>query len=876
MKREEACKVLQEPLQKLIYSSSSSHTINNNKFIVHSIIFEIWQLYLNPEGAYQHRELNLDVIFQLNSELYTKLIELLELDQELIRTLYMIPLSSNPMYGIKHVIIPSLNVSNSLNGDKKHDLIDFIQNLLSYHYNDIIDEETQLDLFLMNNLVSTPFYYNDFRKNSINNYTTLHKINYENSKTLEIRKKINYHLNTIEDLQLDANRKKQNNYKTLNLLINFIDEIAFPFKEDYDEYQSTQLRLAKSFITQNVILKKNDSLKEFLEYIDQYDLEKYNISTRSQKSYSKEISTRLAKCLHNDKELYKKMKKAKQKKFNNLDISNSNNLDGGDVVDLKTHELAFVNICYSLYENFEYDGSFVNWLEDSELSYKMNSSLFKKKDLEICCKWVMESVKVGRPGWLSLFKLMIQYIDLFPRPSSMNIKSPTFGSEKFWPFSLDDQLTIICNQLIATSKSKEIIDKADNIQAKMVDSLIITSVVSPYYTLHRLIGEVIHNKGQGIVILDIINQLGSLCWYNQASRSPAIIIQVLKDILSTIDESEDGLTHQEQKNLIDFIIQATMNKKNLKKPAIELKIGEIGEWSSINSKSKDDVIVIIDLLEYIRYCVLPYLQFSNPILSSQISESWWLIRAEPLLLLNHLIRLFDQRKLLLSSSPSISITLVDDIHFLLKELLRLLTEYFISLPQDYDQNEYHRSNVNSIKELYKDSKDYNWATQLYLYQFFEICSSCFGFDISKPAIPSLLFSFCNFSDKEYTESPSDEDNVKKSGVTLSNQVKKMKQLILFLEACQVSSYWCEKFVLALNNNQNASKPYLRNLFRKVAPLAFCYVLANSVEEEAYVLLDTMIRKLIVYGIISASELLIDENNNNKELFEMAISEIDIE
>ncbi|CAJ0767151.1 3215_t:CDS:10, partial [Entrophospora sp. SA101] len=783
---EEACKVLQEPLQKLIYSSSSSHTINNNKFIVHSIIFEIWQLYLNPEGAYQHRELNLDVIFQLNSELYTKLIELLELDQELIRTLYMIPLSSNPMYGIKHVIIPSLNVSNSLNGDKKHDLIDFIQNLLSYHYNDI-----------------------------------------------------------IEDLQLDANRKKQNNYKTLNLLINFIDEIAFPFKEDYDEYQSTQLRLAKSFITQNVvinlkssdfyqkILKKNDSLKEFLEYIDQYDLEKYNISTRSQKSYSKEISTRLAKCLHNDKELYKKMKKAKQKKFNNLDISNSNNLDGGDVVDLKTHELAFVNICYSLYENFEYDGSFVNWLEDSELSYKMNSSLFKKKDLEICCKWVMESVKVGRPGWLSLFKLMIQYIDLFPRPSSMNIKSPTFGSEKFWPFSLDDQLTIICNQLIATSKSKEIIDKADNIQAKMVDSLIITSVVSPYYTLHRLIGEVIHNKGQGIVILDIINQLGSLCWYNQASRSPAIIIQVLKDILSTIDESEDGLTHQEQKNLIDFIIQATMNKKNLKKPAIELKIGEIG-------------------------------------------ESWWLIRAEPLLLLNHLIRLFDQRKLLLSSSPSISITLVDDIHFLLKELLRLLTEYFISLPQDYDQNEYHRSNVNSIKELYKDSKDYNWATQLYLYQFFEICSSCFGFDISKPAIPSLLFSFCNFSDKEYTESPSDEDNVKKSGVTLSNQVKKMKQLILFLEACQVSSYWCEKFVLALNNNQNASKPYLRNLFRKVAPLAFCYVLANSVEEEAYVLLDTMIRKLIVYGIISASELLIDENNNNKELFEMAISEIDIE
>ena len=126
------------------------------------------------------------------------------------------------------------------------------------------------------------------------------------------------------------------------------------------------------------------------------------------------------------------------------------------------------------------------------------------------------------------------------------------------------------------------------------------------------------------------------------------------------------------------------------------------------------------------YFVLPCLQFSNPMSSSQIikrkysltlsiatlkslllfspysatttttmttittnftkmiGENCWLTRAEPVLLLNNLIKLFDQRKLLLTSS--ISITLVEDIYLLIEELSRLLMEYFISLPQDYDQN----------------------------------------------------------------------------------------------------------------------------------------------------------------------------------------------
>ena len=54
------------------------------------------------------------------------------------------------------------------------------------------------------------------------------------------------------------------------------------------------------------------------------------------------------------------------------------------------------------------------------------------------------------------------------------------------------------------------------------------------------------------------------------------------------------------------------------------------------------------------------------------------------------------------------------------------------------------------------------------------------------------------------------------------------------------------------------------------------MLSNNVEEEIHFLLDTMLRKVVSYGIISASELLVgDENDNSKELFEMATSKMNV-
>ena len=56
------------------------------------------------------------------------------------------------------------------------------------------------------------------------------------------------------------------------------------------------------------------------------------------------------------------------------------------------------------------------------------------------------------------------------------------------------------------------------------------------------------------------------------------------------------------------------------------------------------------------------------------------------------------------------------------------------------------------------------------------------------------------------------------------------------------------------------------------------MLSNSVEEEIHFLLDIMsiLRKVVSYGIISASELLVgDENDNSKELFEITTSKMDV-
>lgn len=81
-------------------------------------------------------------------------------------------------------------------------------------------------------------------------------------------------------------------------------------------------------------------------------------------------------------------------------------------------------------------------------------------------------------------------------------------------------------------------------------------MVASYFMLDRLLEDCIHNKGEGILILDILREIGSLCWFRQTSKSPALMIKVIQYKLSSLDGGTLCFNLQEQKNLIDFLMLA--------------------------------------------------------------------------------------------------------------------------------------------------------------------------------------------------------------------------------------------------------------------------------------------------------------------------------
>ena len=85
-------------------------------------------------------------------------------------------------------------------------------------------------------------------------------------------------------------------------------------------------------------------------------------------------------------------------------------------------------------------------------------------------------------------------------------------------------------------------------------------MIAPYSMLDRLLEDCIHNKGEGILIRDILCEIGSVCWFRQTSKSPALIIRVIQYKLSSLDNGTLSFNSQEQKNLIDFLILAMVVK----------------------------------------------------------------------------------------------------------------------------------------------------------------------------------------------------------------------------------------------------------------------------------------------------------------------------
>src|ERR1044071_3731276 len=113
---------------------------------------------------------------------------------------------------------------------------------------------------------------------------------------------------------------------------------------------------------------------------------------------------------------------------------------------------------------------------------------------------------------------------------------------------------------------------------------------------------------------------------------------------------------------------------------MELTLFDIGEWS--NNK------LLLDIREYIKYCVMPYLKNSNLIgrkttlsLSLDILKTLlfpsistlpsanisWFMRSNPFSLLKSMVLLFNQRKVM----SSLIINKIDNIYVVLKELTKM-------------------------------------------------------------------------------------------------------------------------------------------------------------------------------------------------------------
>ncbi|CAG8542903.1 8909_t:CDS:2, partial [Racocetra fulgida] len=192
-----------------------------------------------------------------------------------------------------------------------------------------------------------------------------------------------------------------------------------------------------------------------------------------------------------------------------------------------------------------------------------------------------------------------------------------------------------------------------------------------------------------LVISNATSITGSICWLRQTPKSPSLFIIVLKDILNQIDDGSVVLT--------------------------QLTLTEIGEWGNND--------ILIDIPEYIACCVLPYLQSSstslgkkttlylalytlNSLLLPSVStfprfDLCWLMKSEPFSLLHSLALLFDQREAIL-----ISMKTVDILYALLKEFMRLLTEYVISIQDDYNKDgKLLLSNAPNIEKSIKQKRE---------------------------------------------------------------------------------------------------------------------------------------------------------------------------
>ncbi|CAG8496775.1 13220_t:CDS:10 [Ambispora gerdemannii] len=572
---------------------------------------------------------------------------------------------------------------------------------------------------------------------------------------------------------------------------------------------------------------------------------------------------------------------------------------------LTKHELAFIQIFNHIRKQASEDddndngisSSFSRILQNSldypPLPITSTTREYTKEELEVCRNWIIQCIRLRWPGYVSFFELLIQFVDLFAgkkefttiiefkdliihhglqlelyksikklariyttnsamlelnimtdsvtlfitvlsslsvhtrlvfrdlvfndRPLNLEITAPTFNSWPIWPFEFTKRLTSVCNQIVSAIVNVHRSSSGDIGNGNMEEERDLSNITKSIQS--GIIDSLIEEGG--------FRSGGAISLLNQ-------------------------FREQEQKNYLEFVyygVLLTDNSDN--KTSIKLEPTGIGEPDK----------KLIDIREYLVDCVIPFLRSPSTLplqegetvdplhrhhnitldLSIAILQKWfhssvissspqispkpsWFLHERPFCLLSKLVLLLNLRRY--RAKYGLTIKQIDEFYDVVKSVAGVIMGFGIR-----DNDEIIQMNMEDVHRFYKEYKELDWTVKLLLHPFMQFCIDIFGFGL-------------DLGNKNNTAS-----------LSATSMVKRIKQVIMFLEACRVSDEWLSVFCSSLNKSPHIPRTELRDLFLRIGPYAFCTVLSTSVEEESQRILTTFLKELISCGMISVNELL---------------------
>ncbi|CAG8476581.1 310_t:CDS:10 [Paraglomus brasilianum] len=859
--KSERCALISKALSHLL---DDDPVLDKNRFVLHALLSRCWQLNQSPQNSVDYHAFP-NALKLMSTEFYVSLIESLDLSYQFKKALYGLPnevviryssviLECTPQF-LVHVHVPILNI---VKDQPKADTLTFLKDMWRRYGSNISGNNPRTQISVFDETVKV--FEGIFSNNSISSDSMIkalkesddHVVGWAVHSDSEPRR----YLYTASQRERWAERYrilsspsffKKFLLETLSLVHSMLD--VFTSDNQAQGYFSVAMegsmtRFIRAIREISVFdeLKTENEVKRLLTY-EEWMRNKPNRTTR------KTRQERISRCLEADASQLPSPRLATgvrklhplvqitRKIHSNLDIHKSLPmlLDGIRISFEDTEEcvswlldcikhrrmgcMTFLKVVVDFVWMFvgrsDFDSDhFLSLMIEQGLSLDLYKSIdrLSKSYRSNPSKISNDTIKNTTALFLKLFsnltihqqQILRDYV-VSNREKALDITFPTFGNWDLWDYDFERRGRVVCNQLVA----------GDDEDSEILEAVMELSLISPYQTLDLLVMEATRNKGQSSVIIHLISQtLASITSYKSHSTSPTLLIAVLQNRLQKIKLNIVILSDQERKNLITFILGSISSELISKSEAIrDIVIPEL-------ETNTQNLPVVIGVLV--------------GIINNTTEEKTWLWKTKPFLMLILLGRILSAR------SKSVSaLSVIENVERALDFIIAQIKVAF-ETEKRWSQDDIN-ANETSMREFYEESSCLSWSFHLRLYSLFDLLSKTFNFKLIPPPIPKPLYDFLSLSSEEFTATGSEFHSI-------------ISKIMLFLEACRIEDTWCTKFCeVALVKSPSDFSVKRRN-FLKLAPVAFCSILDTSTESEAIRLLTQLVKTLIGYGLLSASDL----------------------